>query len=218
MSAVVSPIAPSSIATRTCARMRSSSSGGRRTVVEADLVRAHRRRADERRDVGRDAARHQVIEIAAERVPDDVELDVALALHLVFLHLLGERPHRALAEHFERHALPQRPLRAAVFDERRLGVAEHVDEAGRDGEPGRVDLLASALGAEITGGRDAIVEDGEVAHLPRGAGAVVDRAVPDHDVVLRRLRAAGENGRGQSEKDEERPLHGDESVCDEPLS
>ena len=105
-------------------------------------------------------------------------------------------------------------LRAAVLDQRRLGVAEHVDEAGRDGEPGRVDLLASALGAEIADRRDAIVEDRDVADLPRRAGAVVDRAVADHDVVLRRrrLRAAGRQRRDEREERQRELGHAAEST------
>jgi hypothetical protein len=134
-----------------------------------------------------------MIQIAAERVPDDVEFDVALPLHLFLLHLLGERSHRAFAEDFERHTLPEGPLRPAVLDQRRLGVAEHVDEAGGHRKPRGIDFLAPTLGAEIAGGRDAIVEDRDVARLSGRAGAVVDRPVTDDDVELRRrrLRAAG---------------------------
>src|SRR6185436_16001182 len=100
------------------------------------------RGADEGGDIRRDPALDESVEVLAERRPRDVELDVALALGLVDSHLLGDRSHRALAEHFEGDALPDVALRAAVSDERRLRVAQHVDEARSDGEVRRIDILA----------------------------------------------------------------------------
>ena len=48
----------------------------RRTIVEADLVLAHRGRADERGDVHRHALLGQELEVVAERGPGDVVADV----------------------------------------------------------------------------------------------------------------------------------------------
>jgi hypothetical protein len=78
----------------------------------------------------------QPIEILTERRPADVELDVALPLDFVGLHLIVQRPHRAFAEHFERHALLELAERSAIGNEGPLGVAQHVDEAGCDDQAG----------------------------------------------------------------------------------
>ncbi len=164
--------------------------GGRGAVSLPDLVDPHRRSADERRDVGRDASRHEVIEILAERGPADVVLDVALPLALEPLHLVVERAHRTLAEHRERHTLTNRALRPSVLDERRLGVVQHVDEAGRDRQVRRVHFFASARAAEVANGGDAVALHGDVLHDAFGAAAVVHRPTADHEVVLRRLCAA----------------------------
>ena len=160
--------------------------GGRRAVVVADLVGSHSRSAHERRHVRRGAQLNQVIEILPQRGPGDVELDVALPLFLILLHLLAERAHRALAEHRQRHALPDHSLRAPVGDEGRLGMIEHVDEAGRDGQTRRVDLLPAARGRQIPVGGNPIGLNGEVLHGTCGSSAVVDGAVSDDEVVLRR--------------------------------
>ncbi len=175
--------------------------GRGRTIVQADLVGANGRGADERRNVGRNTARLEKIEIAAKRIPGNVERDVALPLHLLALHLVGDRPHRALTEHFERHALPDGALRVPVGNQRGLGVAQHVDEAGSNRQTGRVHFFASALAPEIANGRDAIALNRHIGGPAVGAGAVVDGAVPDHDVVLRRLHsgAAGDH-RNDSDK------------------
>ena len=49
-------------------------------ILEADDVLADRRRADERRDVLRDAAPLELAQVLGQRRPGDVELDVAHAL------------------------------------------------------------------------------------------------------------------------------------------
>src|SRR5207344_2242832 len=50
--------------------------GGRRPIGVAKLMDAHRRRADERGDVGRDASAHQAVQVLAEGGPVDVVLGV----------------------------------------------------------------------------------------------------------------------------------------------
>src|SRR5690606_7498787 len=99
-------------------------------VFEADDVLADRGRANEGRNVDRDALVLEELEILAERGPFNVVTDVALA----FLHDLLERvvprsPGFTLAEDLERHALPNIALRPAVLDQRADGPAEHVDES-----------------------------------------------------------------------------------------
>jgi len=50
--------------------------------------------------------------------------------------MAGERTHgTALAEHLERDALTDVALPAAVDDQRRVRLAQHVDEPGSDRKP-----------------------------------------------------------------------------------
>ncbi len=175
--------------------------GRGRTIVVTDLVRAYGRGAHERRDVGRHAALHQIVEVLAERRPRDVELDVALALLLVLLHLLAERPHRAFAEDGERDALADHALRSTVGNQRRLGVIQHVDETGRHREPRRVAFLPPLPSAEITARDDVIALHGDILDGAGRTGAVVDGSMPDDEVVIR-LR------RGGACADEERKKRG----------
>src|SRR3546814_5288726 len=80
--------------------------GGRINVVLAQFVDAHGGRADERGDVGRDAARRQEFEVFTERGPFDRVTDVALLLQRIGLHRVVERAHRpALAEDLQGYAL-----------------------------------------------------------------------------------------------------------------
>jgi hypothetical protein len=60
---------------------------------------------------------------------------------------------------------------------------QHVDEAGRDRLPGRVDDRARLRGAEVTDAGDAVAADGDVGPPSWSAAAVVDRAAADDDVV-----------------------------------
>ena len=102
----------------------------------------------------------------------------------LLLHRVVQRAHRlALADHLERDALADVALGAAVVDERLVGPAQHVDEAGRDGQARGVDLRGAAAGAHVADRRDAVAVDRDVADDRRRAGAVVDRAAADDDVV-----------------------------------
>ena len=114
MSAVVKPMAPSSIALRTSARIRSSSSA------------------------------------------------------------VGDK----------RHALTNHPLRATVGDQRALGVVEHVDETRGDCEAGRIHLLPSRRARQIAAGRDTVSLNRDVLAPTGDARPVVDRAMPNDEVVL----------------------------------
>ena len=78
--------------------------------------------------------RSRLLEKFAERRPGRRRyLRSPCAVDLLFLHPGVERPHRpAFAEHLERDALADVALRAAIDEQRLVGPAEHVDEAGRD--------------------------------------------------------------------------------------
>jgi hypothetical protein len=164
--------------------MRSSSAALRRAIVAVELVDAHGRRADERRDVDRDAFALEMLEILAEARPLDREAEIALQFEHLLLHLLVERPHRlALAEDLERDALSHVRQPARV-DEQRLGrPRQHVDEARRDRESARIDLVARAPRRQVADRRDLVAADADVAGERRLARAVVDRSAADHDVV-----------------------------------
>jgi hypothetical protein len=58
-------------------------------------------------------------------------------------------------------------------------MAEHVDEAGRDGVSGCVDRLAGAGGAQVADRFDAIGDYADIGGEAFAATAVVDRAVAD---------------------------------------
>ena len=75
-----------------------------------------------------------------------------------------------------RDALPDLALRAAVHDQRLGRPRQHVDEAGRDGEAGRIDDRRRGGACEVADGGDAIAADADVGAAPGRAGAVVDRA------------------------------------------
>ena len=114
------------------------------------------------------------------------------SLEVLLLHGVVQRSHRpAFAEHLERDALPDVALAAAVDDQRLVGPAQHVDEAGRDGHAGGVDLESSAGTTDVADCDDAVVLDRDVADERRAARAVVDRAAADHDVVAWSLPYGG---------------------------
>ncbi len=161
---------------------------GRRriAVLVAELVNPHGRRADERRDVRRDAPFLHVLEVLAERRPLDLVLDVALLRPLPGLHRVRPGAHRpSLAHHLERHALADVALGQPVLDERLSGPGEGVDEAGRDGEARRVDLgRGGGVCRKIADGGDRVAGDGHVRQDAWRAGAVVYRTAADDGVVV----------------------------------
>ena len=69
---------------------------------------------------------------------------------------------------------------AGVDEQRVVGVAVDVDEAGGDVEPGRIDL--GRRGGDVSDRDDALAGDAESAAIGRPAGAVDHAAVPDRDV------------------------------------
>ena len=168
---------------------------GRRriTVVFAEHVHAHAGRANEGRDVKRNASAHERIEILAERGPVDLVLDVALVLEDVCLHRVVERAAGlTLAHDLERDPLLEVAHAAAVSDQRRVGPRQHVDETRRDGLAARVDLGRRPGAGEVTDRGDTIATNANIRSPTRRAGAIEERAVADDEVVsvgrLRRRR------------------------------
>ncbi len=69
-----------------------------------------------------------------------------------------------------------------VREEGTLGVGVGVDEAGRDGEAGRVDHPPGVGAGEVVDGGDGLALHADVGPAARTAGAVHDRATADHQV------------------------------------
>ena len=75
-------------------------------------------------------------------------------------------------------------MRAPVLDQRLGGPGQHVDEAGRDGEAGGVDLEFRTRVAEVPDRRDDGIVDGDVGYKGFTAAAVVDGAPPENHVIF----------------------------------
>ena len=159
--------------------------GRGRAIGIADFVDAHGSGADKGRDIAGDAALDEVVQVFGQRGPLDGILDVALLLAHLPLHRVGERPHgRAFAQDFERHALADVALRAAILEEGAVGPTQHVDEPRGDRETPGVQLRPAARAPQLADGRDGLPVDGEVAGHRRPAAAIVDHAVADEEVVF----------------------------------
>ena len=169
-----------------------------------------------RREVGgvdRDPVRVEPVEVLADRAPAPVEpgrvLVPARELPAQLLeHLVGDRgvAEAVLAEHVERHALVHLRLVGRIDEQLQVGVRVHVDEAGADEEPVRVDHALRGL-VDATDVRDPAARDADVGAVPGIAGAVDHAAAADQhveqrsglvvgrevrDELARHLRVAGE--------------------------
>jgi hypothetical protein len=83
---------------------------------------------------------------------------------------------------WQRDALLQLAEGARILQDADVGVAEHVDEAGGDGEPGRIDL-GSRLGvAERAYLGDRVAGYADVGGVGRATAAIVYGAVADDKV------------------------------------
>src|SRR5262249_51147193 len=100
----------------------------------------------------------------------------------------------------------------AVLQDREVRVRMDVDEARRDDQALGVNL-ALALARHLAEGGDLVALDGEVAVIPRIAGAVDELAVADDQVIggvwLRRRRECQGGEEEEDRKDaEEGAAHG----------
>ena len=167
-------------------------------VVLADHQFAHRAGADVGQQVRRDAAFLDRGEVAVEIRP-------------VRRRRRGlARRHRSrLADHFRRDALANLALAVAVRDERHVGVAVHVDEAGRDGAALRIDRLRRRA-LHLADRGDLAVDDRDRSLARRAAGAVDDLRVRDQHVERRRgcLRRRSLTSRREQPSEPPRTSHG----------
>src|SRR5262249_2589476 len=83
-------------------------------------------------------------------------------------------------------SVPRRRARGRVPEELAVVVCVEVDEAGRNDQPGSVDLACAAPG-DGADGADAPVRDGDVATRGLPSGAVAHERVTDHEIDHRRL-------------------------------
>ena len=189
----------------------------RRPVLVAEHVDANGGRPDERGDVRGHSTASEPLQVLSERRPLDRVADVALGLELPFLHGLAERSHRrSLAEHLQGHTLPDVALSETVLDQRLIGPREHVDEARRHGEARRVDLGRAHRAPQVSDRGDPVALDPDVTLIGRPAGSVVDRAVPDDDVVFLR-RSAGRDCKQNDRRGGDEPVHVYPPPVPEPL-
>ncbi len=124
--------------------------GRRLAVLLPDHVPARRGGTDERRNVGRNSALFEKLEIFGQRRPFHVIADIGLPLDYFPFHCVVERPHRAAFAHdLERNALADVALGPAVMNQRFVGPGHHVDEAGRHGQATDVDLQGRSRIADV---------------------------------------------------------------------
>src|SRR5580765_3538682 len=96
--------------------------------------------------------------------------------------LVDRRRGPALAGDLRRDSLIDLRRQARIDEDRQLGLAEHVDEPGRDDLSVRVDGAITCLRGEAADRGDAPVTDADVAGVPRRSRTVDDAAVADDDV------------------------------------
>jgi len=158
-------------------------------VVLAKYKSADRGRADEAGDIGGDALFLEEIPIAAERPPGDRMLDIDLLRQSVSDHLVIVRAFGiALAHDFQRDALADIAFARAILDQGVIGPAQHVDEAGGDGEALGIDDLGRSAVDMRRDRHDLVVPDRDIANVRIITAAVDDRPATNDGVVTRRRR------------------------------
>src|SRR6185312_15702879 len=100
--------------------------------------------------------------------------------------LRAERTHGVLSQHFQSYPLAQVAQRAPIYEQRFLGMREHIDEAGRYCPAVRLDLLPGTSWRVRSDIGDPIATDRNVADKRRSSAAVIDRAAADDEIIGRR--------------------------------
>ena len=155
---------------------------GRRTIVPPDAPYAERREADPRADIDRRSLPLEPLEVSVQVAPVDRHAHGVISGALGLRRVAHRHNARDLAGDLGGHALEDLGDRAAVGEETELGMAEHVDEAGGDDAPGRVDRIArrSEVFAYIC---DPVTTDRDVRGKRGRAGSVDDAAASDQEIV-----------------------------------
>jgi len=89
----------------------------------------------------------------------------------------------AIADDLQRDALVDRTRRARIHDQRVVGMAVHIDEAGRDHEALRVDARRACRNLWRPDGGDPVAIDQDVDRGWRTTRAVMDLAAGDQDAA-----------------------------------
>ncbi len=166
-------------------------SRGRRPVLIAEFMDAHRGGAHEGGHIRGNAALLEVVQIFAERGPAHFIANVALLLEYLLLHLLVERAFGPpLAENLQRHPLADVTLRTAILQQADCGPTQHVDEAGCHRQAAGINFLRSDRVPDPADCGNGIGIDGDVAGIRLCTAAVVNHAIADDEIVpgLRRVR------------------------------
>ena len=156
----------------------------RRALGHAHDHEPERVMADQHAGVHRDRRKSvQIIGKAclAERQPRRARAQI-IPEHFDFAGQRRRDRKSAVADDLGGDALAHLALSLGIDRQREIRVGLDVDEAGRDGEAGRVDGFACGIG-DVPDRRDAIAVDGKIALDAGIAGAVVKRSAADQDVV-----------------------------------
>ncbi len=172
-------------------------------VTLAEYVGAHRAGPDEGGDVRCDATPLEPAQILPERRPVDGVANVRLPLGCEAFHFRVQRPHRVLAQHFERDALTQVAEGTAVHQQRLLWMRQHVDEARRHRLAVRINPFARRCGRVRSDVSQAIALDGHIADEGGASRAVIDGPAADEQIVGSRP-SAGSRGLRQRGRARER--------------
>ena len=186
--------------------------GGGRLAVGAALahhVDPQRRVRQIRRDVDVPLARIEGVHVLREGLPVPRQAvghhhtgDVFDAGHHVDQHVVvflaaRREADAAVAHHHGGHPVRRRRRQSLRPDGLAVVVGVQVDEAGRDQQPGRVDLPRRAGAVDVADRGDHAVLDGDVADERLTAQPVDDGAVADDQVVghLNNLRPCRDDAR-----------------------
>ena len=194
---------PRASPSRTRALICSSSLRRRRPVAVAQDHPPHLGGPDVAREVDPDALLLEPGEVFAERAPVGRRCrnGRSPARSAAMIESLSGAGGAALAGDLGGDALEDLGREARVDQQRQLGLAQHVDEAGRDDLPARVDGLLAPPRCRAGRSRRSARRGCRVAGVPGRAGAVDDAAVADDEVERgrpgRRVRGRRDRGTGR---------------------
>ena len=168
---------------------------GERAQLEARHVQAQRAVRHERYDVHRRPGRRERGQVVLERARRPRVLPFAPAAErrhprcLDGVRLDRRQAMAAVADGDGCDALQRARLRAAVDEQREVGVRVNVDDAGRDDQASDVDDFERSVGRHRADGADPAALDRDVRPPWRRAGAVDDGPAGEHERAHARGRA-----------------------------
>ena len=97
---------------------------------------------------------------------------------------------------------------AGIVDHGRGRLSHHVDKAGRNDQPRRINLDFRLFSADAADADDLAVGDADVGHIPRRAGAIDDPAAANDDIELL-ISGAGDVDRGEEQQQGAEQMNGE---------